>query len=66
MAFFRAALEQKVICVPGLFFDVNPGHRRSPRLSRFHNYVRLSFGPPYEDVRKGLDRLEAMIDAARR
>ncbi|HEV7785017.1 MAG TPA: pyridoxal phosphate-dependent aminotransferase, partial [Thermoanaerobaculia bacterium] len=24
MAFFRAALEHKVICVPGLFFDVNP------------------------------------------
>lgn len=65
MAFFRAALEEKVICVPGLFFDVNPGRRRARRLSRFHNYVRLSFGPAIEDVRKGLDRLEGMIQAAR-
>src|SRR5215831_2222945 len=37
MAFFRAALEQKVITVPGQFFDVNPGKRRgvhSRRASR--------------------------------
>ena len=25
MSFFRAALERQVICVPGEFFDVNPG-----------------------------------------
>ena len=65
LAFFRAALEHKVICVPGLFFDVNPGHRRSQRLSRFHQHVRLSFGPSMEEVRRGLDNLEAMIQAAR-
>jgi hypothetical protein len=51
-----------VICVPGIFFDVNPGHRRrSQRLSRFHQHVRLSFGPGYEEVQRGLDRLEQMI-----
>jgi N-succinyldiaminopimelate aminotransferase len=61
MAFFRAALDHQVICVPGLFFDVNPGHRRSQRLSRFHQHVRLSFGPSLDEVRKGLDRLEEMI-----
>ena len=35
MGFFRAALEQKVIAVPGEFFDVNPGKRRAsaPRAS---------------------------------
>jgi hypothetical protein len=65
MAFFRAALEHKVICVPGLFFDVNPGHRRSQRLSRFHQHVRLSFGPSLDEVRKGLDRLEEMIKTYR-
>ena len=32
MAFFRAALDRKVICVPGEFFDVNPGKRRSKAL----------------------------------
>lgn len=65
MDFFRAALEHRVICVPGVFFDVNPGHRRSQRLSRFHQHVRLSFGPCYEEVECGLDRLEEMIRAAR-
>ena len=65
MAFFRAALEHNVICVPGVFFDVNPGHRRSQRLSRFHQHVRLSFGPSIEEVRRGLDRLEEMIAAAK-
>jgi N-succinyldiaminopimelate aminotransferase len=61
MAFFRAALEHKVICVPGVFFDVNPGHRRAQRLSRFHQHVRLSFGPGLEEVARGMDRLEEMI-----
>ncbi|MEM7052063.1 MAG: pyridoxal phosphate-dependent aminotransferase [Acidobacteriota bacterium] len=61
LAFFRAALERQVICVPGVFFDINPGRRRSQRLSRFRRHVRLSFGPPREEVERGLDRLEAMI-----
>jgi N-succinyldiaminopimelate aminotransferase len=61
MAFFRAALEHKVICVPGVFFDVNPGRRRAQRLSRFHQHVRLSFGPALDEVARGMDRLEAMI-----
>jgi N-succinyldiaminopimelate aminotransferase len=65
MAFFRAALDHNVICVPGLFFDVNPGRRRSQRLSRFHQHVRLSFGPSMEEVRRGLDNLAEMIRAAR-
>jgi aspartate/methionine/tyrosine aminotransferase len=60
MGFFRAALEQKIICVPGEFFDVNPGKRRA-RASRFRTYVRLSFGPPMEVLDKALDRLEAMV-----
>ena len=65
MAFFRAALEHQVICVPGVFFDVNPGRRRSQALSRFRQHVRLSFGPSISEVERGLDRLAAMIAAAR-
>lgn len=61
MAFFRRALERRVVTVPGIFFDVNPGGRRAQRLSRFRQYLRLSFGPPMEEVRRGLDRLEEMI-----
>jgi aspartate/methionine/tyrosine aminotransferase len=62
MDFFRAALEHKVISVPGEFFDVNPGKRRSAVASRFHRFVRFSFGPTMESITEGLDRLEAMIE----
>jgi N-succinyldiaminopimelate aminotransferase len=60
MGFFRAALEQKIITVPGEFFDVNPGKRRA-RPSRFRSYVRLSFGPSMDVLEKALGRLEAMV-----
>jgi N-succinyldiaminopimelate aminotransferase len=65
MAFFRAALERKVITVPGQFFDVNPGKRRG-RASRFREYARLSFGPPLPVLQLACDRLQDMIQAARR
>ena len=64
MAFFRGALERQVISVPGMFFDVNPGRRRSQQHSRFRQHLRLSFGPPIEEVRRGLDRLAEMIAEA--
>ena len=64
MGFFRQALERQVICVPGVFFDVNPGRRRALRLSRFHEHVRLSFGPSLAEVERGLERLETMIAEA--
>ena len=54
MSFFRAALERQVICVPGEFFDVNPGKRRSGRPSRFRHYVRFSFGPDEATVVEGV------------
>jgi aspartate/methionine/tyrosine aminotransferase len=57
MGFFRAALEKKVIVVPGEFFDVNPGKRRAGRTSRFRSHVRFSFGPAEATVRAGLERL---------
>lgn len=61
--FFRAALEQQVIVVPGEFFDVNPGKRRSHIPSRLKQFVRISFGPELAVVREGLDRLDALIRA---
>jgi aspartate/methionine/tyrosine aminotransferase len=61
MSFFRAALEQKVIVVPGEFFDVNPGKRRAGRVSRFKDYVRFSFGPSMETLERALGRLEGLV-----
>lgn len=63
--FFRAALDRKVIVVPGHFFDVNPGKRRMGRPSRFRHHVRFSFGPQLEVLEEACDRLEAMVAEAR-
>tara|TARA_R110002126_G_scaffold141942_1_gene287392 strand:+ start:3235 stop:4473 length:1239 start_codon:yes stop_codon:yes gene_type:complete len=60
MSFFRKALERKVITVPGEFFDVDPGHRR-PGPSPYRNFMRFSFGPPIQDVRRGLGLLAEMV-----
>ncbi len=59
MAFFHAGLEEQVITVPGLFFDVNPEKRRS--FARYRNYCRISFGPEMEKLVQGLDALERVI-----
>jgi aspartate/methionine/tyrosine aminotransferase len=64
MTFFRAALERKVICVPGEFFDVNPGKRRAGRGSRFKDYVRFSFGPSEDALMRAFERLDAMVREA--
>ena len=65
MGFFRAALDKQVIVVPGEFFDVNPGKRRSQRASRFRRHVRFSFGPSMESLETALSRLETLIAAPR-
>jgi aspartate/methionine/tyrosine aminotransferase len=67
MSFFREALAHKVICVPGEFFDVNPGKRRRGRTSRFRSHVRFSFGPSLPVLEQAVGRLEALVlEAARR
>lgn len=65
MAFFEAALDYKVISVPGAFFDIDPGKFRGHIPSRLTSYVRLSFGPDLASVARGLDRLETMVRDAR-
>ncbi len=61
MGFFRAALAEKVITVPGEFFDVNPGKRRSQRGSRFKHYVRFSFGPSMSVLEEAVARLQRRV-----
>ncbi len=58
--FFRAALTEKVIVVPGEFFDVNPGKRRH-QLSRFRQHVRFSFGPSEAALVEALRRLALVV-----
>jgi N-succinyldiaminopimelate aminotransferase len=61
MGFFRAALEEKVIVVPGEFFDVNPGKRRPGHASRFKNHVRFSFGPELPSLERAIQRFERLV-----
>ena len=60
MEFFWRALDHKVMTVPGAFFDVNPGKRRSGP-SPYAQWMRFSFGPDMQNMQQGLDRLEAML-----
>jgi hypothetical protein len=59
MSFFRAGLKEKVITVPGIFFDVNPDSRRV--YARYQNYCRISFGPEMKKLEIGLDAIERVI-----
>lgn len=62
-AFFEAGLKEKVITVPGVFFDVNPEKRRS--YAQYSQYCRISFGPQMSAIEKGLDAIERVIEAAK-
>ena len=63
MAFFREGLKEKVITVPGIFFDVNPENRRAH--ARYQSYTRVSFGPDLETLERGLDAMERVVDRFR-
>ncbi|MDH5671410.1 MAG: pyridoxal phosphate-dependent aminotransferase [Myxococcales bacterium] len=65
MSFFKAALQHKVITVPGTFFDVDPGQRRLGRPSRFRHHMRFSFGQDQARLELALSRLKEMVEAAR-
>ena len=63
--FFRAALQKKVITVPGTFFDVDPGQRRHGRPSRFRHHLRFSFGPELPRIEQALQRMGEVVAEAR-
>ena len=63
--FFHAALHEQVICVPKHFFDINPGHRRRGRVSRFRSHARFSFGPNMETLERALERLGRVVRGAK-
>jgi len=61
--FFTAMLREKVITIPGTIFDIHPGvgEKGTP----FNQYIRLSFGPEKENMKKGLARITSLINAHR-
>jgi aspartate/methionine/tyrosine aminotransferase len=57
--FSFTAMDNQILCIPGCFFDVNPGDKRQG--SRFCNYVRFSFGPDITVMERGIKMLGEMI-----
>jgi len=66
LTFFEELLKEKTIVIPGIFFDINPSHRRNLFNSPCHHFVRLSFGPPLEDLEKGLDAIARVCRKVRK
>lgn len=57
--FFEACLQEKVIVVPGKFFDLNPGKFRTEK--RFEGLVRFSYGPKMDTIEKGMEAIKGLI-----
>lgn len=54
LTFFEELLKHQTIVVPGIFFEINPSHRRDLFRSPCHHFIRLSFGPPLKDLDLGM------------
>lgn len=65
LTFFEACLSEKVTVVPGIFFDLNPSKRRDLSHSNCQQYVRLSYGPRMDALKRGLDGIERVVTKAR-
>ena len=59
MDFVEKLLEHKIITVPGRYFDLNPRNLRSK--NNLTSFVRFSYGPPFEVIKKACDKLESIF-----
>ncbi|KAI0811021.1 aminotransferase [Irpex lacteus] len=66
LTFFEELLKEKCIGVPGIFFDINPAHRRNLFSSPCHHFIRLSFGPPIDVLDKGVDAIARVLKRAKK
>ncbi|EPQ28630.1 uncharacterized protein PFL1_03933 [Pseudozyma flocculosa PF-1] len=64
LVMFEELLREKTIVVPGISFDINPAHRRNVISSPCEQYIRISYGPPLDQIDRGLDALERVIAKA--
>ena len=59
--FLDRALDCQVIAIPGQAFDINPNGGRTGHTGAWDRHLRFSFGPEWESLVAGLDRLEASL-----
>lgn len=58
--FFKEALKEKFIIVPGRFFDLNPYKKR--KIINLNDYVRFSFGPNISQIKVGIESVRRMVN----
>ncbi|MEA2065053.1 MAG: pyridoxal phosphate-dependent aminotransferase [Patescibacteria group bacterium] len=64
MKFFERMLKEKVIVVPGKFFDLNPHKLRKEE--NFTNYIRIGYGPEIKILKEGIDRIERVVRSCKK
>lgn len=57
--FFKECLKEKVIVVPGEYFDLRPNISLEENL--YHHYIRLSFSPSLEVLKRGVAGMARVI-----
>ena len=65
VVFFEHCIRHKVICVPGIFFDINPFKRRRFAVSPYLGYLRMSFGPALPSLRLAISGIRQVVTEAR-
>ena len=65
VVFFEYCVRHKVICVPGIFFDVNPFHRRRFHKSPYIDKLRMSYGPAWPNLKQAVKGMKEIIDLAK-
>lgn len=61
LVFLEECVKFQVICVPGVFFDLNPRGTRNLKTSVCIHNVRFSYGPPMENLILGVKQIAEMI-----
>ena len=65
VVFFEYCVRHKVICVPGIFFDVNPFHRRRFHKSPYIDKLRMSYGPAWPNLKQAVKGIKEIIELAK-
>jgi len=61
IVFLEECVKHKIICVPGVFFDINPRGLKNIHQSSCTSNVRFSYGPPMKNLTLGMKQLASLI-----
>ena len=60
--FVTECLKEKVIVVPGNSFDIDPKNRRNLEMHPYSKFVRISYGPPMEQLQRGIQGITKVVE----